>query len=253
MQDGQWQSSTRGTPQGAVISPILANIYLHYVLDLWVQQWRKSQRCAGEVTIIRYADDFVVCLQYKREAQRFLRELQARRNTFGLSLHPGKTRLIAFGRFAARDRKRRGEARPETFDFLGFTHYCRTTRKGKFGLGRKPIAKRMSRFLKRVKTELLRRMHRPVHKTGQWLGRVCNGWYDAAWMSYRYLNRCYHRLRWIWLRVLRRRSQKDGMSQKQMDAHTKQYWPKLQIRHPWPNTRFAVMHGGATRGRSRMR
>ena len=174
--EGQRQDSEVGTPQGAVISPILANIYLHYVLDLWVQKRRKSRRSEGEVYIVRYADDFVVCFQYRREAKRFLRELHERLKKFGLSLHPGKTRLIKFGRFAGKDRKRRGEGRPETFDFLGFTHYCRRTRKGQFGLGRKPIAKRMARFLKRIKKQLIRRMHRKVGETGIWLGQVLKGW-----------------------------------------------------------------------------
>lgn len=151
MEGHQWQESPRGTPQGAVISPVLANVYLHYVLDLWFQAWRSSQQVKGEAYIIRYADDFVVGFQYKREAKRFLRQLRERLEKFGLSLHPGKTRLIEFGCFAERNRRNRGDGRPETFDFLGFTHYCRKDRKGRFGLGRKPIAKRMARFLKRVK------------------------------------------------------------------------------------------------------
>ena len=253
--DGVRQDSEIGTPQGAVISPILANIYLHYVLDLWVQKWRKSRRDEGEVHIVRYADDFVVCFQYKAEAKRFLRELQARLDRFGLSLHPGKTRLIEFGRLAEEDRKRRGEGRPETFDFLGFTHYCRRTRNGRFGLGRKPIAKRMARFLKRVKEQLIRRMHRKVRETGKWLGQVLNGWlnYYAVPTSFSYLQRCYERLRWIWMRVLRRRSQKDRTSWEDMQKLTATYWPKLTIRHPWPDARLTVTRAGATRGRSRMR
>ncbi len=255
MEGHQWQESTRGTPQGAVISPVLANVYLHYVLDLWFQAWRSSQQVRGEAYIIRYADDFVVGFQYKREARRFLRQLRERLEKFGLSLHPDKTRLLEFGRFAETDRRRRGLGRPETFDFLGFTHYCRKTRKGRFGLGRKPIAKRMSRFLKRVKVELTRCMHRPVQETGQWLGRVLNGWlnYYAVPTSMRYLRRCYHRLSWIWMRVLRRRSQKDRTDEARMNTLVARYWPKLEIRHPWPNTRFAVTHDGVTRGKSRMR
>ena len=157
-------------------SPILANIYLHYVLDCWFQAWRSSQRIVGEAYIIRYADDFVVCFQHRWEAQRFLQDLQERLHQFGLSLHPGKTRLLEFGRFADHNRRRQGECRPETFDFLGFTHYCRKDRKGRFGIGRKPIAKRMSRFLKRVKEGLVQRMHMNVHETGRWLGRVLGGW-----------------------------------------------------------------------------
>lgn len=197
------------------------------------------------------ATRLVVGFQHKREARRFLRQLRERLEKFGLSLHPDKTRLLEFGRFAETDRRRRGLGRPETFDFLGFTHYCRKTRKGRFGLGRKPIAKRMSRFLKRVKVELTRRMHRPVQETGQWLGRVLNGWlnYYAVPTSIRYLRRCYHRLSWIWMRVLRRRSQKDRTDEARMDTLVARYWPKLEIRHPWPNTRFAVTHDGATRSR----
>ena len=192
MVDGIHQDSDEGTPQGAVISPILANIYLHYVLDLWVQWWRKSRRVKGEVHIVRYADDFVVCFQYRGEATRFLRELQERLEKFTLRLHPGKTRLIEFGRYAAQNRKRRGQGRPETFDFLGFTHYCRRTRKGRFGLGRKPIAKRMARFLKRIKQQLKRRWHDTVRDTAVWLGQVMNGWlnYYAVPTSFPYLACC---------------------------------------------------------------
>ena len=184
-----------------------------------------------------------------------MRELQARLEKFGLSLHPGKTRLLAFGRCAEEDRKRRGEGRPETFDFLGFTHYCRRTRKGRFGLGRKPIAKRMVRFLKRVKEQLIRRRHRKVRETGQWLGQVLNGWlnYYAVPTSFSYLQRCCRRLHWIWMRVLRRRSQRDRTSRKDMDMLTATYWPKLTIRHPWPDARFTVTRASATQGRSRMR
>ncbi len=255
MEDGSWRESDQGTPQGAVISPILANLYLHYVLDLWFKVQRKSQKFGGEAYIVRYADDFVVCFQYKEEAERFLQDLQIRLEKFGLCLHPDKTRLIRFGRFAERDRRKRGAGRPETFDFLGFTHYCRKTRKGKFGLGRKPIAKRMARFLKRIREQLIRRMHQPVHETGKWLGQVLNGWlnYYAVPTSTPYLKRCYARLRWIWLQVLRRRSQKDRTKWEQLNALTERYWPKPKVRHTWPDTRFTVMHASATQGRSRMR
>ena len=255
MEEGNWQESTRGTPQGAVLSPILANIYLHYVLDLWFKSMRKSRKIVGESYIVRYADDFVVCFQYKEEAERFLQELRARLKQFGLRLHRDKTRLIEFGRFAERDRSKRGEGRPKTFDFLGFTHYCRKTRSGGFGLGRKPIAKRMARFLKRTQEELIRRMHRPVHETGQWLGRVLNGWlnYYAVPWSCQSLQRCFRRLEWIWLCVLRRRSQKDRTTWSQLELLIDRYWPKPEIRHDWPARRFSVTHDNATQGRSRMR
>ena len=255
MQAGVWQDSELGPPQGAVLSPMLANVYLHYALDLWFQAWRSTQRSAGEAYLIRYADDGVVCVQYKGEAERFLRELQVRLEKFGFSLHPDKTRRIEFGRYAEENGRRRGEGRPKTFDFLGFTHYCRKDRKGRFGLGRKPIAKRRGRFLKRVKVELIRRLHRKVQETGRWLGRVLNGWlnYYAVPTSFRNLRRCYPRLYWSWMRVLRRRSPKDKASLKEMDLLTEKYWPKLEIRPPWPDARMAVMRGGAPRGRSRMR
>ncbi len=255
MEDGNWQESRRGTPQGAVISPILANIYLHYVLDLWFESQRKSRKIGGESYIVRYADDFVVCFQYKEEAEKFLRALRARLEKFGLSLHPDKTRLIEFGRNAMEHRRKRGEGKPNTFDFLGFTHYCRKTRKGSFGLGRKPIAKRMVRFIKRIRRELWRRMHESVHDTGLWLGQVLNGWlnYYAVPWSYRYLWRCFKCLKWVWLCILRRRSQKDRTTWEQLDILIERYWPKLNIRHDWPARRFSVKHASVTQGRSRMR
>ena len=255
MEDGNWQESKRGTPQGAVISPILANIYLHYVLDLWFKSERKSRKIGGESYIVRYADDFVVCFQYKVAAERFLHALRERLEKFGLSLHPDKTRLIEFGRYAERDRRKRGEGRPKTFDFLGFTHYCRKTRSGGYGLGRKPIAKRMTRFLNRIRDELRRRTHRPVHETGNWLGQVLNGWlnYYAVPWSYPSLNQCFRALKRIWLRVLRRRSQRDRTTWEQIEALAERYWPELSIRHDWPARRFTVTYGGTTQGRSRMR
>ena len=255
MEDGNWQESERGTPQGAVISPILANIYLHYVLGLWLKSLRKSRKIGGESYIVRCADDFVVRFQYKVEAERFLQDLRVRLEKFGLSLHPDKTRLIEFGREAERNRRERGEGRLKTFDFLGFTHYCRKTRSGRFGLGRKPIAKRMARFLKRIREELIRRMHHSLHATGKWLGQVLNGWlnYYAVPWSYPSLRRCYKCLKWIWLCTLRRRSQKDRTTWAQVSLLSERYWPKLKIRHDWPARRFAVTHVSATQGRSRMR
>ena len=255
MENGNWQESKRGTPQGAVISPILANIYLHYVLDLWFKSQRKSRKIVGESYIVRYADDFVVCFEYKEAAEKFLLALRARLEKFGLSLHPDKTRLIEFGRDAIEGRRNRGEDKPKTFDFLGFTHYCRKTRKGKFGLGRKPIAKRMARFIKRIRKELWHWMHQSVHDTGIWLGQVLNGWlnyYAVPWSS-PYLRRCFRCLKWAWLCILRRRSQKDRTTWGQVEALTQRYWPKLKIRHDWPARRFSVMHASVTQGRSRMR
>ena len=174
---------------------------------------------------------------------------------FGLRLHPDKTRLMEFGRFAEGDRKKRGDGCPKTFDFLGFTHYCCKTRKGRFRLGRKPIAKRMARFVKRMCTKLRQRMHQPVHQTGKWLGQVLNGWlnyYSVPW-SMPSLRRCYKCLKWVWLRVLRRRSQRDQTTWEQLETLVERYWPKLRIRHDWPTRRFTVTHASATQGRSRMR
>ena len=184
---------------------------------------------------MRYADDFVVGFQYKRDAERFLRDLKERLASFSLELHPDKTRLIEFGKFAMADRRARGEGRPETFDFLGFTHYCRTTRKGRFGLGRKPIGKRVNRTLKRIKAELRRRMHHNVYEVAAWLGRVLGGWlrYYAVPTSFPFLQRFVLRLKRMWLRVLRRRSQKDRFTWDTIGRLAGAFWPPLRILHPW--------------------
>ncbi len=176
---------------GGVISPVLANIYLHYVLDQWVGRKWRPREARGEMIFVRYADDYVAGFQHRKDAERFLRDLKERLGQFGLELHPDKTRLIEFGRFAMADRKKRGQGRPETFDFLGMTHYCRQTRKGHFGLGRKPVAKRMSRTLNAIRAKLRRRMHADTLETGRWLGQVLRGWYNyfAVPTSYPYLAR----------------------------------------------------------------
>ena len=252
MEDGQWQDNLRGTPQGSVISPILANVYLHYVLDLWFQRRWRARAVEGETIIVRYADDFVVGFQHRRDAKRFVNDLKERLGRFDLSVHPDKTRLIEYGRFAQANRRVRGQGRPETFDFLGFTHYCAKDRGGGFQLGRKPVAKRVSRTLRRIKEELRRRRHQGVDKLGRWLGQVLNGWlnYFAVPTSFRHLQRFAARLKRLWHRSLRRRSQKDRTSWDEMDQLIATYWPKLTIRHPWPSERLAV---NPTRGRSRMR
>jgi len=251
MEAGEWRDNLRGTPQGSVASPILANIYLHYVLDLWFQKKWRSHEAEGDTIIVRYADDFVVGFQHERDAERFLRAMKERFNDFELDIHPDKTRLIEFGRHAARRRRERGMGRPETFDFLGLTHYCAKTRRGRFMLGRKPVAKRMTRTLKRIKEELRWRMHHDVVVTAKWLGRVVNGWlnYFAVPTSFRYLTRFCRRLERLWLRTLRRRSQKDRYQWDDLAKLREKYWPKLEIRHPWPSQRLAV---NPTRGRSRM-
>ncbi len=255
MEAGVLRDSPMGTPQGAVISPILANVYLHYVLDLWYEKRWRVRVAWGETCLVRYADDFVVGFQRKHDAQRFLRDIGQRMAKFGLSLHPKKTRLLEFGRFAAVNRRSRGEDRPETFDFLGFTHYCRKTRRGRFGLGRKPVGKRMARKLKSLCQELRRRMHAPLHATAQWLGRVLGGWlnYYAVPTSFVFLRRFFTRLKREWMKVIRRRSQKDRMTWSKLETMVTWCWPALKIKHPWPDQRYVAMHAGATQGRSRMR
>ena len=244
MASGKWQDNLQGTPQGAVVSPILANIYLHYVLDLWFHKRWRAHKAAGEAVMVRYADDFVVGFQYRQDAQCFLDTLKARMGKFALELHEDKTRLIEFGRYAKSNRRARGQGRPETFDFLGFTHYCRTTRKGRFGLGRKPIAKRMVRTLKRLKEVLRIRMHHDLFEVAKWLGKVIHGWlgYYAVPTSFRYLKKFVYRLKRLWLRVLSQRSQKGRMTWQRLDIIVNAYWPPITIRHPWPSQRFAVKH-----------
>jgi group II intron reverse transcriptase/maturase len=173
--EGEWSETTVGTPQGAVASPLLANVYLHYVLDLWIQWWREN-RCRGDVVIVRYADDFVIGFQSKAEAEACLTALHERFGKSGLELHPEKTRLIEFGRYAISNRQRRGAGRPETFDFLGFTHRCYINTRGYFTVRRATIAKRMRATLAAIKRELIRRRHRPLGETGRWLRRVLQGW-----------------------------------------------------------------------------
>ncbi len=244
MEDGEWKDDMRGTPQGAVVSPVLANIYLHYVLDLWFHKKWRVREAKGEAVIVRYADDYVVGFECKEDAEQFLEDIKERLSEFGLNLHPDKTRLIEFGRHATGDRKKRGERRPETFDFLGFTHYCRKTRNGRFGLGRKPTGKRMTRTLKRIGEVLRRWINGKVNEVAQWLGGVVRGWleYYAVPTSYKYLQKFIWRLKRKWLKVLRRRSQKDRFAWERLERLTKAKWVPVKILHPWPDTRFAVKH-----------
>ncbi len=244
MVDGQWRDIPRGTPQGANVSPVLANVYLHYVLDLWFHRKWRPERAEGDAIIVRYADDVVVGFEHERDAERFLTALGERLGQFDLALHPAKTRLIEFGRHADANRRAKGLGRPETFDFLGLTHYCRKTRGGRFGLGRKPAAKRVRRTLRRIKEVLRRRMHHDLHEVARWLGRVVNGWlnYYAVPTSSPHLEQFIRALQRIWLKVLRRRSQRGRFSWKQLTALVDRYWPKPRIRHPWPGARFAVKH-----------
>ena len=244
MEGGSWMDAGMGTPQGNIVSPVLANVFLHYALDLWFhKKWRPNVP-DGEAVIVRYADDIVVGFQHKRDAERYLRDVRERLARFGLSLHPDKTRLVEFGRFALLNRRQRGVGKPETFDFLGFTHYCTTTRGGRFRLGRKPVAKRVSRTLARIGEVLRKRWHHDIWEVGRWLGRVCDGWlnYFAVPGSHRFIRAFPCRLRRLWMRALRRRSQRARFSWRRLVRMTDILWSRVSIRHPWPNQRFAVKH-----------
>lgn len=242
-EDGQWSKTTVGTPQGAVISPILANIYLHYVLDLWVNHWRKKQ-ASGEVIIVRYADDVVMGFQNRSEAERFMQALRERMAKFGLELHHEKTRLIEFGRFAAANRAARGEDKPETFDFLGFTHICATTRKDKrFIVRRKTIAKRLRRKARAVREEIMRRRHDPVSKQGKWLRLVVQGHlnYYAVPGNKQSIDAFRTEVIKGWLQALRRRSQKSrSLTWERIKRLVATWIPTAKRLHPYPCQRLCV-------------
>jgi group II intron reverse transcriptase/maturase len=242
-EDGRTGPTPVGTPQGAVISPLLANIYLHYVFDLWAHQWRR-RHASGTVTLVRYADDIVAGFEHKADAERFMADLRERLAKFALTLHPEKTRLIEFGRQARRNREKRGLGKPETFDFLGFTHICGRTRGGGFQLRRKSRADRMRAKVRALKEELRRRWHEPIPEQGQWLKAVLTGWYNyhAVHTNSSALSRFRTRVTVLWLRALRRRSQKDHTTWVRMRAIAKRWLPEPRILHPWPNQRFAVRH-----------
>lgn len=241
-EEGQWSSTKVGTPQGAVISPLLANIYLHYVLDLWVDSWRKRVR--GDVIIVRYADDWIMGFQYQNEAQLFLQQLQERLAKFGLELNHEKTRLIEFGRFAMADRAKRGEGKPETFDFLGFTHICATTRKAKrFTILRKTIAKRLRAKLKEVREEIAKQMHAPVPEQGKWLRSVLNGHFNyfAVPGNKKSIDAFRTEVMREWFRALRRRSQKArSLTWERCKRLVVTWLPTAKVRHPYPNQRLCV-------------
>ncbi len=242
-EDGQWSKARVGTPQGSVISPILANIYLHYVLDLWVNKWRRSE-AHGEVILVRYADDFVMGFQFRKEAERFLQELRDRLGKFGLEVHKEKTRLIEFGRFAVANRVKRGEGKPETFDFLGFTHICGTTPKKKpFTIIRKTIAKRMRAKIKEMRSELLRRRYEPVPKIGKWLRSVVQGHFNYFGVPGNRRDTDVFRTQIIrsWFSALRRRSQKArNLTWKRFQRLVKTWIPTTKTLHPYPYKRFCV-------------
>jgi RNA-directed DNA polymerase len=243
MEDGVVTVSDRGTGQGSVISPLLANIYLHYALDLWALRWRRRE-VTGDMIFVRYADDFIVGFQHESDARRFLDEMRERLGKFALSLHPEKTRLIEFGRFAAERRKRRGFGKPETFNFVGFTFICGKTRAGKFQIKRKTRRDRMRAKLTMIKEEMWRRMHQPIPRQGKWLWYVVNGYfnYHAVPTNARALHVFRHQIADLWRRTLRRRSQKDRMTWERMTQLVDDWLPKPIILHPWPSERFAVTH-----------
>ena len=243
LEDGAVTVSDRGTGQGSVISPLLANIYLHYVLDLWAERWRRRE-ASGDMIIVRYADDLVVGFEHEMDARRFLDEMRERLGMYSLSLHPEKTRLIEFGRHAAINRKRRGLGKPETFSFLGFIFISGRSRRGKFQIKRKSRPDRMRAKLQAIKQELRRRMHQPIPGQGQWLRQVVTGYfnYHAVPTNGRALVTFRFRVIDLWTRTLRRRSQKDRTAWERIRRLANDFLPKPRILHPWPEQRFAVRH-----------
>ena len=242
-EDGVVTPGTVGTPQGAVISPLLANIYLHYVFDLWAEQWRK-RHARGDVIMVRYADDIVVGFEHRADAERFLADMRDRLAGFALTLHPEKTRLIEFGRRAAGDRRARGLGKPETFNFLGFTHICGRSRRGDFQLRRKSRSDRVRARLRAVKEALRRRMHESIDEQGAWLRRIVMGFnaYHAVPTNAVALWDFRYNITNLWKRTLRWRGQKGAVTWKRMTVLQNRWLPKPRITHPWPNVRFAVKH-----------
>ena len=232
LEDGKRTRTGQGTPQGGSASPLLANVYLHYVHDLWVQKQRQKA-ASGDVIVVRFADDIVMGFQNKEDAERFREELGERLAKFGLEMHPEKTRLIEFGPYAAEQRRQRGQGKPETFDFLGFTHICvRKRSNGRFTVLRQTIRKRLQAKLDEVKTELARRMHQPVPEIGRWLRSVVEGHirYYGVPMNGKALSLFRYRVGWLWQRALSRRSQKGRVLWDRMRRYT---WstprPEIQL------------------------
>ena len=250
IQDGEWSESVEGTAQGASVSPLLSNVYLHYVFDLWADQWRR-RHARGDVVLTRFADDYVAGFEHREDAERFLSDLRDRFAQFGLELHPDKTRLIEFGRYAAENRARRGDRKPETFDFLGFTHICAKTRNGRFKLKRITIKKKMRAKLSSVKTEIRRRWHHSIPEQGRWLASVLAGHYRYYGVpdNIRALQAFREAIIRLWLKALRRRSQRSGMTWERVARFAKRWLPTACIHHPWPTTRFDAR----TLGRSPVR
>jgi group II intron reverse transcriptase/maturase len=250
LEDGVRTRSEEGTPQGGSASPLLANVYLHYVFDLWVQQWRRTQT-RGDMIVVRYADDFIVGFQHKSDAERFREELRERFRKFGLELHPDKTRLLEFGPFAATNCRWRGRSKPETFNFLGFTHICGKRRNGWYTVLRQTMRKRLRAKLAEIKTELRRRLHDPVPVVGQWLRSVVQGHiqYYGVPMNGRALTMFRYQVGWLWHRALSRRSQTSWKSWKRTERLIKQWLPPPRICHPYPLHRMGVI----TQGKSPVR
>lgn len=243
IEEGKRIAAERGCPQGAVISPLLSNIYLHYVQDLWAQQWRQ-RHATGQVTLVRYADDSVAGFERKDDAQRYLAALQERMAKFGLALHPDKTRLIEFGRYAQKNRTRRGQGKPETFDFLGFTHYCGKNRKGWFAIGRVTVKKRMRATLKAIRAKLRKKMHDDIPTVGKWLGSVVRGYFNYFAVPGNSYRLCSFRSEVCraWRRMLKRRSQRHRLSWERFNRLVNRYIPAYRNTHPYPNQRFGVIH-----------
>ena len=250
IEDGEWQAVDEGAPQGASVSPLIANVYLHYVLDRWARRWR-SEQAHGDMIIVRWADDFVAGFEHRDDAERFLTDLRERFSKFGLELHPEKTRLIEFGRNAARSRAAQGLGKPETFGFLGFTHMCGKTRAGRFWLRRVTEAKRMRAKLKDVKVELKRRRHQPIPVQGLWLASVVRGHFayygvpgnSDAITAFRY------QVARHWIKALRRRSQRTRLTWARMTRYVRHWLPPARLQHPFPSVRFDAN----TRGKSPVR
>ena len=250
IEDGEWTDQGQGTPQGASVSPLLGNVYLHHVFDLWAHDWRQ-RHADGDVVIARFADDVVVGFEHERDARRFWTDLRERFAKFNLELAEDKTRLVEFGRYAARNRARRGLGRPETFAFLGFTHICGVSRNGRFLLKRVTIAKRMRAKLKQLNVELKRRAHLPIPDQGRWLASVVRGHlaYYAVPGNIQAVAAFRDRVVRLWYKALRRRSQRGRLNWKRMQRLETRWLPPARIQHPWPNVRFDAR----TQGRSPVR
>jgi len=244
LEQGRWSETEQGTPQGSVISPVLANLYLHHVLDLWVNQWRRK-KATGEVMVVRYADDAILGFQNRGDAERFLAECRERLGKFGLELHPEKTRLIEFGMYAVERRNKRGQGKPETFDFLGFTHFCRTNPKtGRFEIRRKTIGQRMTAKLKEIAAKLRVQRHEPIADHLKWLQLVVRGYfqYHAIPGNWKRMEEFRKNVLWLWHRSLRRRSDRTRWTWTRFRKLLVDQIPEVRILHPYPDARFAAKH-----------